>query len=284
MINGSSKLFGVLGHPVAHSLSPAMHNAAFQARGINAVYLPLDATDLATAFAGLKALSFVGISVTVPHKVAIIPFLDAIEPVAQKIGAVNTLLFHHDVNDANGKLLCTGENTDWLGANQALAEVIDLAGSSVLVLGAGGAARAIGFGLQEAGAQIFLHNRSEERGRLLAAELGCSFVDTTEVKHVQADVLVNATSAGMEPEVNIIPLEAELLAHFQVVMDIVYAPLQTRLLSEAAARGCKTVPGTQMLLYQATAQWRLWLGEEPPTEVMRAALNEALAGKRKKAK
>ena len=204
------------------------------------------------------------------------PLLDVIDPVAEKIGAVNTLLFKHK---ADGRLQCTGVNTDWIGANQALAEAIRLGGASVLLLGAGGAARAIGFGLREAGAQIFIHNRSQAKGEHLAAQLGCPCVTVNELRDLRADVLVNATSVGMQPNASTMPLEADLLSNFQVVMDIVYAPLETRLLHEAAARGCKTVPGSNMLLYQATAQWQLWLGEEPPVDVMRAALESVLAEK-----
>ena len=273
MINGRTRLFGILGNPVAHSLSPALHNAAFKERRINAVYVPLATTELEAALAGVKAFSFAGVSVTVPHKVAIMPLLDAIDPVAEKIGAVNTLVFKHK---ADGRLHCTGLNTDWIGANASLAEAIRLSGASALVLGAGGAARAVAFGLQEAGARVFIHNRSEDRGRKLAAQLACPYLTVNELRDLRAEILVNATSVGMEPEVDAIPLEADLLSNFQVVMDIVYAPVETRLVREAASRGCKVVSGTNMLLYQATAQWRLWLGEEAPVEVMRAALAEGL--------
>ena len=277
MINGKTRLFGILGNPVAHSLSPAMHNAALRARAVNGVYIPLGTTDLAGAFAGIKALPFVGVSVTVPYKVAIMPLLDAVDPVAAKIGAVYTLLFRLQ---ANGSVHCSGVNTDWIGSNQTLAEVLPLANASVLVLNAGGAARAIAFGLKEAGARLCIHNRNEERGRELALQLGCPFLDAEALRHLRADILVNATSVGMEPADDALPLAAELVPHFQVVMDSVYAPLKTRLLREAAACGAKTVPGSHMLLYQAAAQWRLWLEEEAPLEVMRAALEAALAGKR----
>lgn len=272
-ISGTTRLFGVLGSPVGHSLSPAMHNAAFQSRNIDAVYIPLAATELAAAFAGIKALSFSGVSVTVPHKVAILPLLDSIDPVAQKIGAVNTLVFRQR---ADGRVRCTGVNTDWLGANQALEQVIPLKGASVLLLGAGGAARAVGFGLKEAGAQLLVHNRGEERGRALAAQLECSCLTAGELRGRRADILVNATSVGMTPHADGIPIEPDLLSNFQVVMDIVYAPLRTRLLREAASRGCTVVSGSSMLLYQAMAQWRLWMNAEPPLEAMRAALMAGL--------
>ena len=280
MINGSTQLFGILGNPVAHSLSPTMHNAAFKACGIDAVYIPLATAELETAFAGIKALPFTGVSVTVPHKVAIMPMLDAIDPVAEKIGAVNTLLFKQR---ADGRVQCSGVNTDWIGANQALEEVIPLAGASALLLGAGGAARALGFGLKEAGAQVQLHNRSEERGRALAAQLDCPFLAAGELRGQRADILINATSVGMEPDTESIPIDPDFLSNFRVVMDIVYAPSETRLLREAAERGCLTVPGSAMLLYQAAAQWRLWLGQEPPVEVMREALEAGLKKQREAA-
>ena len=211
MINGRTRLFGILGNPVAHSLSPALHNAAFKERRINAVYVPLATTELEAALAGVKAFSFAGVSVTVPHKVAIMPLLDAIDPVAEKIGAVNTLVFKHK---ADGRLHCTGLNTDWIGANASLAEAIRLSGASALVLGAGGAARAVAFGLQEAGARVFIHNRSEDRGRKLAAQLACPYLTVNELRDLRAEILVNATSVGMEPEVDAIPLEADLLSNF----------------------------------------------------------------------
>ena len=276
IINGSTCLFGILGNPVSHSLSPAMHNAAFKARNIDAVYIPLATAELDTAFAGLKTLPFTGVSVTVPHKVAIIPLLDAIDPVAQKIGAVNTLLFKRR---ADGRVRCEGANTDWLGANRALEDVIHLEGASVLLLGAGGAARALGFGFMEAGAQVFVHNRTEERGRQLAAQISCEYLTEGELRGHRADICVNATSVGMAPDTDALPIEPEFLSNFRVVMDIVYAPLETRLLHEARERGCTAVSGESMLLYQAAAQWRLWMEDEPPIEAMREALLAGLAAR-----
>jgi shikimate dehydrogenase len=269
MINGSTQLFGIIGNPVAHSLSPAMHNAAFAALGINSVYVPLRPIDLAEGFRGLRALGFIGVSVTVPYKVAIIDYLDEIDPVARKIGAVNTLLFQQQ---ADGGSRCKGCNTDWLGSNQALAEEIEPKGSIILIIGAGGAARAVGFGLLEAGATVMLTNRTEAKGRELAAQLGCAFIPANEVGQVRADALINTTSVGMDPHPDALPISPELLDHFSVVMDIVYAPLQTRLLHEAAQRGCRTIDGLKMLQYQGAAQFTLWTGREAPLAVMRHAL------------
>ncbi len=273
MINGSTKLFGIIGNPVEHSLSPAMHNAAFETLGINGVYIPMRPTDLEDGYRGLRALGFVGVSVTVPYKVAVMDLIDEIDPVASKIGAVNTLMLKHS---GDGVARVKGYNTDWLGSNQALAEALDVTSSTVLIIGAGGAARAVGFGLLEAGAKVMLTNRTEAKGRLLASQLNCPFVLAEDIQKVHADALINATSVGMSPRDNALPIRPELLGNFSVVMDIVYAPLETRLLREAAARGCRTVDGLKMLQYQGAAQFALWTGREAPVSVMRKALLTAL--------
>jgi len=272
MINGHTRLFGIIGDPVEHSLSPVMHNAAFAHLGVNGVYVPMRPADLADGFRGLRSLGFIGVSVTVPFKVAIMDYLDQIDPVARKIGAVNTLLFERTA----GATRCIGYNTDWLGANRALAEAMDPAGRTVLIIGAGGAARAVGFGLLEAGARVLVTNRTETKGRELAAQLGSRFVPAAELVQVRADGLINTTSVGMAPQADAMPIDPALLPRFSVVMDIVYAPLTTRLLREAAARGCRTVDGLKMLQYQGAAQFTLWTGLEAPHAVMREALIGAL--------
>ena len=276
MINGSTRLFGIIGDPVTHSLSPAMHNACFAAMSLNNVYVPMRPTSLAEAVSGLRALGFVGVSVTVPFKVEVMRHLDAIDPVAARIGSVNTLLFERR---SDGTTHCTGSNTDWIGANLALAEALNPAGRTVLVIGAGGAARAVGFGLLEAGARVVLTNRTAARGRELADQLHCPFVASWDLGSVRADALINTTSAGMAPDTEAVPIDPDLLDRFPVVMDLVYAPLTTRLLREAAARGCRTVDGLRMLLHQGVAQFRLWTGEQPPLEVMRQALVDALTAR-----
>ncbi len=269
MINGHTQLFGIIGRPVTHSMSPAMHNAAFAELGINGVYVPMQPDNLQQGFQGLRELGFIGVSVTVPFKVEIMEFLDHIDPVAQKIGAVNTLLFEHS---ESGQVISHGSNTDWLGSNQALSQELTLPGSTVLIIGAGGAARAVGFGLIEAGARVIITNRTESKGKELAAQLGCFFVAATDLATIQADALINTTSVGMHPHVDGLPIAGELLDRFSVVMDIVYAPLQTRLLREAALRGCRTIDGLQMLLHQGAAQFSLWTGQAAPLSTMREAL------------
>ncbi len=273
IIDGKTELYGIIGNPVRHSLSPAMHNAAFAVMGMNWVYVPMEVTDIKSGMTGLKGLGFKGVSVTVPHKATVIPFLDEIDPVAEQIGAVNTLLFRP--NHA-GEIICRGFNTDWLGANTALAEQIKLQSSSVLIIGAGGAAKAVGFGLVQAGADVFICNRTAEKGEALAQWLGCSFLSMDAVNTFDADVLINTTSVGMEPDFEGIVVPPECLNQFSVVMDIVYAPLQTRLLREAALVGCATIDGLSMLLYQGAAQFKIWTGGTPPQLIMRSALEEEL--------
>ncbi|HHD57456.1 MAG TPA: shikimate dehydrogenase [Desulfobulbaceae bacterium] len=273
-INGSTKLYGILGHPVGHSLSPVMHNAALAAMGINGVYIPMDVTDIRAAVSGLRALGFIGVSVTIPHKEEVMGCLDEIDPVAQRIGAVNTLLFRQKPGEE--RVTARGFNTDWLGANLALAEKIPLTGSRVLVIGAGGAAKGVCFGLVEAGAEVVITNRTKAKGQALADWLGCSFIPSDQVGDIHADALINTTSVGMEPDVDGIAVAPALLDNFSVVMDIVYAPLTTRLLREAEKAGCQTIDGLSMLLFQAAVQLKIWTGEKPPQDVMRRALVEEL--------
>ena len=198
-INGATELYGIMGNPVAHSLSPTMHNGAFAALGLNKVYLPFVVQDVAQAMTGFRALGIRGASVTIPHKQAVMEYLDTIDPVAEKIGAVNTLIIdRHTIH---------GANTDWLGANRALAEKIALVGSSVLLLGAGGSARAIGFGLLEAGASLTIASRTPEKGLALAKLLGCSWLPLAEAATARADILINATSLGMAPQQELLPID-----------------------------------------------------------------------------
>lgn len=268
MINGATEIYGIMGHPVAHSLSPAMHNGAFAALGLNKVYVAFDVETVGRALDGFRALGVKGASVTVPHKQAVIGHLDSIDPVAENIGAVNTLVIEGEK--------IHGLNTDWIGANRAIGEHLDLKGQSVLLLGAGGSARAIGFGLLEAGAHLTLANRTVAKGAALADALGCRVISLAEAEKFPADLLINATSVGMKPLADQSPLAAAALHNFQAVMDIVYAPLETRLLADAAQAGCTTIDGLAMLLYQGVAQFELWTGRQAPVEIMRRALLDGL--------
>jgi shikimate dehydrogenase len=262
-----------MGNPVSHSLSPAMHNAAFKACDLNNVYVAFDVEDVLRAMDGFRALGVCGVSVTIPHKQAVIPHLDAIDPVAEKIGAVNTLV----IEDNH----IHGYNTDWNGANQALEMIVDIAASTVLVVGAGGSARAVGFGLKEKGAAVIIANRTLAKGQALARDLDCECYPLSDMKHLKVDALVNTTSVGMTPKIDATPVPQSVLENIPAVMDIVYTPSETRLLREAGQAGCKTVNGTYMLLYQGVAQFELWTGIKAPVDVMKETLFSQLNARTK---
>lgn len=270
MISGQTAVYGILGRPVAHSLSPAMHNAAFQALELEAVYVPFAVQDLAQAVQGLRGLDIRGVSVTIPFKEEIIPLLDEVDPRARTIGAVNTV-----INRA-GRLW--GTNTDWEGALAALQDQIDLTGQRVLVVGAGGAGRAIVYAVREAGGIAAVTDVDEVRAMALAREFGATFVPRQEAGHHPAAVLINASPVGMAPQADDLPISPDRLKNFRVVMDIVYKPLETRLLREAAAHGCRGIDGLQMLVYQGARQFELFTGRPAPVELMLRAALAQIAG------
>ncbi|WP_028584122.1 shikimate dehydrogenase [Desulfogranum mediterraneum] len=274
-INGTTRLYAIVGNPVGHSLSPAMHNAAFAHLGINAAYVPIQAEDIKATVDGLRQLGFCGASITVPFKEGVMRWVDELDHTAIQIGAVNTLAFHRGSDQT---IHCHGYNTDWVGSNRALADHLTLSGSSALILGAGGAAKAVAFGLVNAGVEVFIANRTHHRARQLANELGCNAVALEDIGRLQCEILINTTSVGMAPHDQECPIREALLPGFRVVMDIVYAPLETRLLRAARACGCTVIDGLAMLHYQGAAQFKIWTGQEPPAEVMRQALFSALQG------
>jgi shikimate dehydrogenase len=257
MIDAQTELYGVIGNPVRHSLSPAIHNGAFQRLGWNAVYLAFEVKDLEEALRGIRGLGVRGVSVTIPFKTEVIPLLDKVEGLARKIGAVNTIV------NRGGKL--TGYNTDWNGALEALEEKVNLKAKKIVLLGAGGAARAIGFGLKEKDCQLIVVNRSKKKGEGLSRELGCDYLPKSSLVRMkagelEAEVIINATSLGMFPQDGETPFPKYLLKKGMAVMDIVYQPLQTKLLREAKERGCLTVNGLEMLMRQGAAQFEIWTG------------------------
>ena len=268
-IDTQPQLYGVIGHPVAHSLSPAMHTLALTTAGINGVYLAFDVTDLASAIAGIRALPIQGVSVTVPHKTTIMPYLDAIDDIALAIGAVNTI-----TND-NGRL--TGHNTDAYGAITALEQHCgSIRGKTIAILGAGGAARAVGYGAIQKGARIHIINRTRSKGEKLAADLGADYLDPSQLPEIPCDILINSTSAGMHPHTDEMPIPPDALPSGITVMDIIYNPLETRLLKEASTRGCKTIDGVSMFVHQGARQFFLWTGREPPVDQMTALVYATL--------
>ncbi len=263
-------LYGVIGNPIGHSLSPIMHNAAFTATRHAAFFSAFQVEDLKSAIAGVRALGIAGFSVTIPHKTEVIKYLDWVDEQALSIAAVNTVV------NRQGRLC--GYNTDAAGALAALQAKVELAGRRVVILGAGGAARALVYGVAKAGAQVAIVNRSVERGVALAKEFGVQALTFSEIEKFQAEVLVNTTSVGMVPECDRIPLSTTLLKPSMVVMDIVYNPLKTKLLEAAEKCGAVTVDGLEMFIGQGALQFEMWTGRKAPLSVMRQAVLDQLSG------
>jgi shikimate dehydrogenase len=258
-----------------------MHEAGYRALGLTYTYVPFEVRDLAGAITGIRALGIRGMGVSQPFKQDVMPLLDEIDPVAERIGAVNTI-----VNDGDR---LRGHNTDWVGAVRALEEVRSLAGARVLLIGAGGAARAIAFGLRERGARTTIANRDEGKAMKLAAEVGAQGAPLSEALRAGAyDVVVNATSRGQSDSPKesttehaagsdgTLAVPEPSIRADQVVMDIVYKPLRTALIDAAARRGAVVVHGGRMLLHQASAQFELYTRRSAPMAVMAEALERAL--------
>ncbi len=246
-----------------------MHNAAFEHQGINAVYLAFETDRPGPALDAVKTLGIKGLSVTVPNKEAVMDYLDETDDTALRIGAVNT------VKNVDGYLI--GTNTDWIGAIKALKEVVDIKGRKVVVLGAGGSARAVIFGLLKHGARVHIANRTKDKARRLAEEFHCSFSGLEEVSKMDGQTLINTTSVGMGKLKGLSPIPEEQLERFSVVMDIVYGKDKTKLLRDAESRGCTIIAGIEMLLHQAAAQFEFWTGRKAPFKVMKKALLDAQA-------
>lgn len=275
------KLFALIGDPVEQSLSPAMHNAAFRALRLNCVYVAfrIPKTLLTDAIAGVRAMGIRGFNVTTPHKVAIANLLDELDESASLVGAVNT------VKNDRGKLV--GYNTDGEGAIRALEEKIDsLEGLNVVLLGAGGAARAIAFSLVKAGTRISIANRTPSKARALASAIDQKLGKSVELVSLNpaelaralkgADVLINATTVGMRSSIDQTLVTADMMHRELVVNDIVYEPLQTRLLREAKKAGAKTVNGLGMLIHQGALAFEIWMSKRAPIKVMETAAKRQL--------
>ncbi|MDD4984435.1 MAG: shikimate dehydrogenase [Dehalococcoidales bacterium] len=283
VITGKTQVCGVIGDPIGHTMSPVMHNAAFSKLGIDYVYLPfrVKKDDLGQAIAGARALNLAGLNVTIPHKVAVISFLDELDPIAERIGAVNTIV------NKNGTL--RGYNTDATGFLQALLDKgFKPEGKKIVVLGAGGASRGISFILAESGANLVILNRPVEIdwAEKLACEISRAFRKETAALELNdknlaevlegSDILVNTTSVGMSPDVDETPVPMRLLRSTPVVFDIVYNPIQTRLLREAQAAGAGTISGLDMLAWQGALAFEKWTGLKAPLELMKREVIKAL--------
>jgi len=269
ILDAHTDLYGVVGFPLGHTLSPIMHNTAFEVTGVNAIYLAFETKDVGGCVKGMRALGIKGMSVALPFKSEVLPYLDDVDGMAEKIGAVNTIVNH------NGRLI--GYNTDALGALKALQDVVDLSGMSCLLVGAGGAARAIGFVLREEGVRLTVANRSPERGMELARSLQSPFVPLGDLRRIDADILIQTTSVGMYPHTDQCPIPEDLIKGDVVVMDIIYNPIETRMLKVARAHGSKTINGLSMFINQGAEQFRLWTGLEAPLREMTRVVKEALS-------
>ncbi len=267
-LNRRTKVFGVIGDPVGHSLSPLLHNSGFVARRLNAVYLPFLVRDLRDFLSAIPDLGIRGFSVTLPHKQSILKHLKECDPLAADIGAVNTVEVRRD-----GSL--SGCNTDYVGVLRALEKTLQLAGSRVLIFGAGGSARAAAFALARAGAMVAICARRERAARELARVVGGEVVPRRALRTEFFDAVLNATPIGMHPDTAISPLGPREL-HCRIVMDLIYRPEKTQLLKIAARKGIATVSGVEMFLAQGIAQWEIWMKQRAPEAMMRRAVLAAL--------
>lgn len=274
-INSKTKVVGIIGHPVEHSLSPLIHNACFEELGLPFVYVAFDVTDLENAINGIRALGIRGVSVTIPHKISAIKYLDRIEGIAEKIGAINTI-----INDCN-KLI--GYNTDAYGIAAAFKESgITLSDKNCLILGSGGAGRASAFVVCESNPKkLDIISIETDQLKILLEDIkryyknnvqGLQWTEESLKKAIaSADIIINATPVGMSPKVDECPIDPSLLKSGQTVFDVIYTPPETKLLSSAKKAGCKTISGVEMFIHQGVEQFRLFTGVTLKVEIFRRA-------------
>lgn len=282
-ITAKTRLLGVFGSPIGHSLSPVMHNAAFRKLGLDCLYLAFDVDPrrLESAVQAIRSLGMPGVNVTIPHKEKVIPFLDEVSREAGLIGSVNTII------NRDGRLF--GASTDEIGFLQPLlASGVEIKGKKAVVIGAGGSARAVLHALATRGASVTLVNRTVERAEELAARINeisgresvrtaPLTVDALRESLAEAALLVNSASLGMWPNTETTPCPDELLHPGLVVYDLVYNPLRTRLIQSAEKAGATAISGLKMLVHQGAASFEMWFGQRPPVEAMEAVVLEELA-------
>ena len=280
MITGKTKLFGLIGDPVEHTLSPYMHNAAFKSLNLDNVYVPFHVkkSELKAAIMGARSLDIKGLNVTIPHKTEVMKYLDVLDVTAELIGAVNTIKFDDEIK---------GYNTDGLGAVRAIEETTTVKDKKIVILGAGGASRAISFQIIINGAgRVIIANRTFEKAVILKKNLDEKFNADVEAIDLgeklkdelkDADILINTTPIGMYPNIHQKPLVTSKMMHENLIVnDIIYNPLETGILREAVKASAKTVTGVKMLIYQGIESFKIWTGIEPPVDVFKEALIEVL--------
>ena len=266
----STAIYALFGNPVGHSLSPLMHNAAYKEMKIDASYVPVRVEHIEDAIQRMRKGEMQGASITIPFKTTVIPCLDEVESSAQRIGAVNTIR-----HDDNGML--TGYNTDWIGLVRDVEESLEICNKTFAILGAGGAARAAVFGIQQRGGTPLVINRTTTRGKEIARQFGCPFYPLSDIGDIRADCLINTTPVGMAPDKGKSPIEKKVLTNFKWVMDCIYNPLKTQLLQDAKEAGCTVFSGIGMFVHQGAEQIKLWTGMEPPRELMKRIVLEKLS-------
>lgn len=278
-IDAQTEVYGVIGDPIGHSLSPLIHNAAFNHLGLNKVYIPMRVPrgDLAAFIDQAHLLGIKGLSVTIPHKETVIRKLHQVDGAVRGVGAANTVVFQ----DGRG----IGYNTDYRAAMVCLEAVYSphgqtgegspLAGKRALILGAGGVSRTIAFGLRRRGAEVLLANRTMARAQELAQQAGCQVVEWSDRHGVETNILINGTPIGMHPNVDESPYDQLYLKPHMVVFDTVYNPENTLLVKDARAKGCPVVTGVELFVRQAALQFRHFTGQDAPLDVMRSALKRA---------
>ena len=263
-----TRVYGVIGNPIGHSLSPLLHNTGYVAAGKDAVFLPFLVEDLREYVKVMPEFGVAGFCVTIPHKKRIFDYLEECEPLAEEIGAVNTVTVRRD-----GKL--AGSNTDYVGVLRSLQGKLKIKGSRILIFGAGGAARAAAFAVAKAGAEVLVCARRENAAKELARAVSGGVIRRAALRKEKFDAILHTTPVGMHPHPESSPLEASEL-NCKLVMDMVYRPLQTKLLRMAVARGIRTVSGVEMFVAQGVAQWELWMGTRAPEPAMRKAILKTL--------
>jgi len=285
-ISGKTRVCALIGDPVEHSLSPCFQNAAFQHLNLDFVYVAftVKAEDLGNAMRGVRSLGFHGLNVTMPHKISIIPYLDELDENAEKVGSVNTIL------NRNGRLI--GYTTDGIGALNALKyNGVSPSGKKIVILGAGGASRSVSFALIKEAKELVVLNRTVTRAEKLASDLHSLMGEHKKIRWGglteenlrkelgDADILINATSVGMRPHEDEMPVDEDYLHPSLVVFDLVYNPVETKLLKKARSVGAKTLNGLNMLIHQGAASFEIWTGIKAPIHVMMKAAEEELKKK-----
>ena len=266
MIDSFTQIYGVFGNPVRHSKSPVIHNFAFQYYHINAVYLAFEPDKVAKSLEAVRTLNIQGASITLPFKQSVIEYIDCIDEDAEAIGAVNTIV--------NKEGMLHGFNTDYRAAVEPL-KSFGIQGKKVCIIGAGGAAQAVAYGIFKEKGRMVVVNRNEKRGETLAEKYKADFYslsDKDSLLKIQPDILINTTPVGMSPNISDLSFPLDYLSPETLVMDIIYTPLKTRLLHEAQLKGCIIIDGLTMFLNQGAHQFRLWTGISPDIELMRKAM------------